>query len=728
MSFQTPITIAEANNFPLTLKEIASWHDIPEIMEKPEVRASVPVLQRGLVWNPGQIELLWDSILRGFPIGVLVVCPRIAKQEREHDERVTHHLLDGQQRGNAIALGFTDPFPRQESGGAPSPGSILWLDLEPDFDLKSTRSYLVRVTTTAHPWGYKESDDAESLPIGRIRESLERIGLDPAAKNYKRPPAASLWPAAATTPVPLSWLLLAWNGAEDAIWDRLAGRAQAHAAPWAKEVCRFCANRSPAALKHKSRILRGIKRASECKLIVLNAPPELLEVSQQEKTSDPDTEEVTNIEQLFQRLNQQGTRLDGEELSYSMIKAHWPEMADPIDEIAEGRMPPARMVSIGVRAALARNRTGNLPPHPTVSAIRQIATGRDKTKQAIYKFIATRLKDACNLVDRWLKYYPKDNPNGLPPVLVTSIAIDSRDVYVLLLCFAARMIEDRLEERALRTWRKPMQALATVLHWFSEDKAKAANQVFQHCGSKPTIRTIQEALRAATREGHLHPIHPPNKLHTFLARDNGKDPLTFSAKRFMEWRWRKLIHRSGDDENNAVQEKWEGFLRTVFWEGELVLYAQRRFLAERFPAYDPARRDLWESHNRPWDFDHILASKYVFNRKDSAPFREVSSEWVSMNGNLRAWPFEDNRSDQDESAYDKIGNAADCDSSFLLANERDGFSLGDKVRRDNRAAQKFIRTCRGRLLRIYSEWYESMGVAALQKQRVRPGKTSRASK
>jgi len=27
-----------------------------------------------------------------------------------------------------------------------------------------------------------------------------------------------------------------------------------------------------------------------------------------------------HIEQLFQRLNQQGTRLDGEELAYSMIK------------------------------------------------------------------------------------------------------------------------------------------------------------------------------------------------------------------------------------------------------------------------------------------------------------------------------------------------------------------------------------------------------------------------
>jgi len=705
----------------LSLKEIASWS--PGICSdiKPAITASVPALQRGLVWRPQQIELLWDSILRGFPIGVLVVCPKIQTQERSHDERVTHHLLDGQQRGNAIALGFTDPFPSEESAVTPSVGSILWLDLEPEFEQSSTRSYLVRVTTTAHPWGYNETDDADPLPIWRIRESLKEIGLDWADENYKRPSAASLWPAASSSPVPIAWLLLAWSDNDDAFWDRLAARAKSSSLPWAKKVCRFCADQSRDALKRKSQILRGIKRASEFKLIVLNAPPELLEVSQPEETAETGTADVTNIEQIFQRLNRQGTPLDGEELSYSMIKAYWPEMADPIDRIAEKRMPQARMVSIGVRAALARNmnKKGNLPPHPTVSAIREIATGRDKTKHDIYDFIDRRLENACKLVDKWLQYHPTYNPDGLLPVLVTSIAINSRDVYLLLLCFAARMIEDGLDEKARLTWRKPMQVLATVLHWFSEDKTKAANQVFQHCGSKPTIKTIREALQAATDEGHLHPVHSPDVVGRFLK---------FSTTRFKEWRWWKLINRSGDDDGNAVREKkWGGFLNVTFWQRELLLYAQRAYLAERFPDYDPARRDLWDSHNRPWDFDHILASMYVKNRKDRAPFREVSNQWISMNGNLRAWPFEDNRSEQAELACEKIESDR-AESSFLLANELDGFSPGNQVRQDKMAAQKFIKACRKRLLRIYSEWYESMGVAEVHKMQKREGLTSKAGR
>ena len=32
-------------------------------------KIDIPVFQRSLVWKPKQMELLWDSILRGFPIG-----------------------------------------------------------------------------------------------------------------------------------------------------------------------------------------------------------------------------------------------------------------------------------------------------------------------------------------------------------------------------------------------------------------------------------------------------------------------------------------------------------------------------------------------------------------------------------------------------------------------------------------------------------------------------------
>ena len=65
--------------------------------------------------------MIWDSIFRGFPIGSLVVTDPLVTQKRvpgkvEATEGngwkgvaiTTKHLLDGQQRCNAIALGFID--------------------------------------------------------------------------------------------------------------------------------------------------------------------------------------------------------------------------------------------------------------------------------------------------------------------------------------------------------------------------------------------------------------------------------------------------------------------------------------------------------------------------------------------------------------------------------------------------------------------------------------------
>lgn len=104
----------------LSLREIAAWqfpqlaHDMPNTC--PPIVAAIPSLQRGAVWKPQQVELLWDSILRGFPIGALVISEVLKNQQScsgKHGsgwatDNISHRLLDGQQRCNAIALGFQD--------------------------------------------------------------------------------------------------------------------------------------------------------------------------------------------------------------------------------------------------------------------------------------------------------------------------------------------------------------------------------------------------------------------------------------------------------------------------------------------------------------------------------------------------------------------------------------------------------------------------------------------
>ena len=55
------------SSFVCSIREVANWAQNHAV--------EIPALQRGLVWAPHQVELLWDSILRGFPIGAFVLTP-----------------------------------------------------------------------------------------------------------------------------------------------------------------------------------------------------------------------------------------------------------------------------------------------------------------------------------------------------------------------------------------------------------------------------------------------------------------------------------------------------------------------------------------------------------------------------------------------------------------------------------------------------------------------------
>ena len=111
MAFQTPITIKEA---------IDNIHNN---------RYLLPAIQREFVWQPHQIERLFDSLMRGYPIGSFLfwrVDPETAKNYSfyhfitDYDQRKPHNtvhgapatvpgmkaVLDGQQRLTALNIGL----------------------------------------------------------------------------------------------------------------------------------------------------------------------------------------------------------------------------------------------------------------------------------------------------------------------------------------------------------------------------------------------------------------------------------------------------------------------------------------------------------------------------------------------------------------------------------------------------------------------------------------------
>lgn len=177
------------NNY--TLKKIAYWVNGGQV--------AIPALQRGLVWKPRQVELLWDSILRGFPIGSFLLSNASVKGDKKAD----YYLLDGQQRFNAISLGFHT---------VPSPRAVLWLDIDPG-DWNSTRRFWVKASTAAHPWGFQNNDDCQVLSTSQKRSALKAFEISESL-CMKEVDLVLSWPFLSRRPIPLHYFLLADDNPE----------------------------------------------------------------------------------------------------------------------------------------------------------------------------------------------------------------------------------------------------------------------------------------------------------------------------------------------------------------------------------------------------------------------------------------------------------------------------------------------------------------------------------
>ena len=717
----------------LSLKQVAAW-DLEELNAPGPIKASVPALQRGLVWSPQQVELLWDSILRGFPIGSFVVGAHVKAQERGSKTGVTHHLLDGQQRSNAIALGFHDPF---SSGAADVRGnrsqSILWLDLDPtreseeteyQFPPSSTREFLVRVTTLAHPWGYRPDDGTTRLSASQAREAVEwEYEIPKRPRPKERPAPLDLFPWHTNAPVPLSWLMRAVDGegGEAAFWQRIEERLKVErkARRWPSLALKVLSEGTV----HLQPIYRAVRRAIGSPLIVLEAPSTILEPTRAEAKSESGEGVIASIEHLFNRLNGQGTPLTGEELAYSMIKAYWPEVADVIDAVKRCRIPASHLISIGIRAALTPTEDGKLASSMSIPRLRALASAGGKAASAdtrhrakIKEFLGVdgsgvtgtnRLAEACAQVDEWLVYDADHSPNGMPPVLLSSFARSNADSYLFFIHLADRL---RIEEAKgkNRRWNEFLPGLAMLLHWFASDQSKVASLLMESVKGDVSPGVLRKAIASAIKNQWLIAPRTPDEMADFI-----KFPVQNKSLAKWDW-WRSLIAGGSEEEQEQRNKVWWLFLDRIRHQRELLLYAQRHFLSERFPGYDPSRKDLWESHNRPWDFDHLHASAYFYNAK-SGDYADFCRQWGNTIGNLRAWPFEENRSDLKCTAIEKLGGSKEEMKASLIESDKEvaSFSHGDQTRLDPKCARALGEAIKVRFIRIYKDWYEGAGISAL---------------
>lgn len=658
------------SSFVCSIQEVAKWAQNHTV--------EIPSLQRGLVWAPHQVELLWDSILRGFPIGAFALTPVQGNEGQltgdEGKAEAQFFLLDGQQRYNAIRAAFA-PWTGEAK-------AVLWLDFMPPQHSGSTRRFWVKVTTKAHPWGFANNDSCSVLGWRAYREALKRFtgSEDTRIQDVLMSKA---WPVMARCPVPFKDVLDTFSKVGDtgadgfckAIADWIEGHAEVGIAERDFTLVERTARLVFSALVR----LRGYQIVSN----VLNT--DMLadhDIIGDEPTNDDGT---NSLEQLFTRINTLGTPISPYDLRYSAIKAYWGGIKNANDDIAGTIMPAAHLAILAFRLALTLvSEKKGFADTPSVQRIRQLKTKEDEESRAARGFVnelysegGARLRGLIDGVETALRVFKNedDAPEGLPAVLRTSIILNSPDVYLLLLYMAWK---GRLGDFG------NLVGLVTWLHWLSVGAQKVAVDAIKEAVDGGDLVSLKAILRALCEKNSL--LEP-------VAADDGNflHPM-------------KFLNGDGKAPNWTPfeNESWYPLFDRMWSQRELVIFATRRYFNREF-RYDPAETKFLTGHNRPWDIDHIVPRSWAARQgKEMGEWKDICREWIWSNGNYAAIPFTMNRSKRDRSDWNYYTDATRKGDLFF----DDAFTglESDTITSNHDMAMTLVRTIHRRLVAMYEEW------------------------
>ena len=635
-----------------SLREIAGW-------TADDSEVTIPALQRGLVWKPSQVELLWDSILRGFPIGSFMLSDIV-----EQGQKGKYYLMDGQQRYNAISIGFNTVKDAK---------AVLWIDLVPPSVKNSTRMFWIKATTIPQPWGFKNDDDCSRLNTREKRKSLDIFELQ--GNIYNREfSLTGTWPIEANCPIPLWCLLEASkttnNDAEAFLHKTITIFKETNFA-YSKKI-----DFDEKACCYLKEVLFPRIVALDNYYINCNHLPK--EVMESETESETDTVEQTTLEVLFTRLNTGGTAISRDDLNYSAIKAYWPTIKDINDRLAKKYMSPSKLVMLAFRLALTDKEDDSLKNELSIRQIRSYAR-KDAEREKITYLYNAHLEKILEQIDEWLGVNG-EGANRTPSILRTIIARNSPDVYLLLMYFAYENIKSPTELTASQ-----IRALAFCLHWFSanNDKKGCVQEIFRRCKDGITINNIQKGISMLMHNCSLLHIYSPADVRGYVP-NIGESP---------SWRvW------------HSVPAPAREFFDRIFWNGhtesrEMLLYAEREYINTHFPNYDPARQDMWAEYNRPWDFDHIVARKRIDRKQGD--YREYDKVWLDSIGNFAAISYESNRSKNDGEDYSEY-----YANRVALDYDEEVERVRYEVTYDAASSIKFANVTYARFCRIYDKVFE----------------------
>ena len=641
-------------NNTFTLKQIAD-------KTNDDIVIDIPALQRGLVWKPKQVEFLWDSILRGFPIGGFVL---------SENEGKLYDLMDGQQRFDAIRLGFEEPVINSKS--------ILWIDI--DFkqtdEPKSTRKFFVKATTTAHPWGYNNDDECKLLTAKERKDALGKFGFSKGTNIYKNSiDLLKTYPYKSKFPIPFAYILTSINTNKEVfVSDVIEKCKKSNCSTWISE---FWIPENIDKLKKWLQInFETFLLLNDYTLPFCLLPKSTID--NEDKIENYQENEQTDLEILFQRLNTGGTKISPDDLRYSAIKAYWGSIKDKNEELAAGLMPPQYLIQILFRLKITElnSEVDKFESPLSIQKIRNLAKDNEKHNEIDSFFSSESIKE---IKVRLLELTKPDNSKyAIPKYVLMKIVKEKPD----LILFAMYLIKNQIEVN-----NNQLIGLILYLYWFSFNTTDVINSLYKKCKkSSDIITSIKEGIAELTYEKKIQNIYSPDELKKLVNNSNGH-----------------LI-------DNLLNNHAGKFIKSITWEPQkystsktILLYAQRDYLSENFKEYNPSDTLAWEDHNCPWDYDHIFPQNKLNTFKQSQ-YREIVKFWLWSIGNFAAIPFEENRAKSDSDNYDYY---KDKERESKLFFNSDFEIIEPQSDDEAEKTSLFERTVFNRMIELYAECYKA---------------------
>ncbi len=304
---------------------------------------------------------------------------------------------------------------------------------------------------------------------------------------------------------------------------------------------------------------------------------------------------------FFSRLGQGGTPLSQDEMTYSIIKHHYPYVHDRMNDIMEGQ---AGRLASEVHLVLGATRVAKVksawrPDNPwehysrpipaLVSRLKQLPEVEEAFSALIPASGTGGLRKSLEEIRERLVYDPECNPNGLPVMLLARMPHELVDVLLLLADVPKEGDRDLLA--------------AFALHWllFVADSTKAADHVFSKYIKNPP-QDLASALPAWVEQFEKGAIARPFPMPIqFDGLERELNHLDHGVLR--DWAERFAIL-------NVDQERPTGLaMQMLSGHPELkkraLLWLQRKQLSESYSYFDPTSdRD----EDLPIDLDHRIPS------------------------------------------------------------------------------------------------------------------------